>query len=93
MEIRHVEGKNRGAILLYALSTCIWCRKTKKFLEQLGIGYDYIDVDLVDKNEKDTIMKEIEKWNPAGSFPTMVINAKACIVGYNESKIRAELGE
>ncbi|HEX7320045.1 MAG TPA: glutaredoxin family protein [bacterium] len=93
MEIKHIAGKNKGPILIYALSTCIWCRKTKKFLEQLGVGYDYVDVDLLDKNEKDNIMKEVEKWNPACSFPTVVINKKTCIVGYNEAKIRAELGE
>ena len=42
----HVEGENKGKILLYALSTCGWCRKTRQLLDDLGVAYDYIYVDL-----------------------------------------------
>ena len=27
--------------MLYALSTCQWCHKTKVLLEELGIAFDY----------------------------------------------------
>ena len=93
MEPKHVTGKNKGKIILYALSTCIWCRKTKKFLEQLDVEYDYIEVDMLEKNEKDQVMKTIEQWNPQCSFPTMVINNEKCIVGFNETKIKQELDQ
>uniref|UniRef100_A0A7V0Z3R9 Glutaredoxin family protein n=1 Tax=candidate division WOR-3 bacterium TaxID=2052148 RepID=A0A7V0Z3R9_UNCW3 len=88
MEIKHITGKNRGKIMLYALSTCIWCRKTKNLLNQLGVEYSYIDVDLLDSDEKEKIKKEIEKWNPACSFPTIVINDEKCIVGFKENEIK-----
>ena len=48
VKIEHIEGKDKGKILLYSLSTCIWCRKTKELLERLGVSYDYIFVDLLD---------------------------------------------
>jgi len=88
MEIKHISGKNKGKIMLYALSTCIWCRKTKNLLNQLGVEYSYIDVDLLDTDEKEKIKKEIEKWNPACSFPTIVINDEKCIVGFKENEIK-----
>ncbi len=36
MEVKYVPGKNEGKFMLYALSTCGWCRKTKSFLDKLG---------------------------------------------------------
>lgn len=92
IKIEQVKGKNKGKILLYALSTCIWCKKTKEFLKKLGIEYSYIHVDLLDDNDKDKVMEEIKKWNPSRSFPTLVFNNKDCIVGYKEDEIKEVLG-
>lgn len=92
IKIEHIKGKNKGKILLYALSTCIWCKKTKDFLNSLGVEYSYIFVDLIDESDKDKIIDEVKKWNPACSFPTIVINDKQCIVGYKEDIIKEALG-
>ena len=78
--------------MLYALSTCGWCRKTKEFLKKLGLEYDFIYVDTLDGNDRDNTIDEIKKWNPRCSFPTIVINDKECIVGYKEDKIKEALG-
>jgi len=92
MKIEHVEGENKGKILLYALSTCVWCKKTKEFLNKLGVEYSYIHVDLLQDNDKDNVIEDIKKWNPRCSFPTIVINDKECIVGFKEDKIKEALG-
>jgi glutaredoxin-like protein NrdH len=91
MAIIHVEGDNKGNIMLYTLSTCGWCRKTKALLRELNVAFDYEDVDLLEKNEKDKAMSEVRKWNPACSFPSLVIDGKQCIVGFQEEKIREAL--
>ncbi len=36
-------------------------------------------------------MKTVEKWNPLCSFPTLIINNKKCIVGYQPDEIKKEL--
>jgi len=87
-----INGKDKGKILLYAISTCIWCNKTKKLLRDLGVEFSYIFVDELDGKEKDNIMKQVENWNPRCSFPTIVINDKKCIVGFKENEIKAVLG-
>ena len=92
MKIEHVEGENRGKILLYALSTCGWCRKTKEFLNDLGVEYDFIYVDNLEDDDRDNTMEEVQKWNPRCSFPTIVIKDKDCIVGYKEDQIKEALG-
>jgi len=89
---KKVQGKKKGDVLLYALSTCGWCRKTKNLLNDLGVEYKYIDVDLLDSKTKDEAMKEVTHWNPSCSFPTMVINNDKCIVGFKEEEIREALG-
>ena len=93
MNINHVPGKNKGKVMLYALSTCGWCRKTKKLFDKMGIEYDYTDVDLLQEEEKESARKEVMRWNPRGSFPTVVFNDKICVVGYDEQKLKEALGE
>jgi glutaredoxin len=88
MEYKRVAGQNKGKITLYGLSTCIWCKKTKKLLTDLGIEFSYVDVDLLDAPDETKVVQEINKWNPRGSFPTLVINDEKCILGYDEAKIR-----
>jgi len=87
MKMNHVSGKSKGKIILYALSTCVWCRRTKQLLEQLGVDYHYVDVDLLEGEEKTTATEEVKNLNPRCSFPTLAIDGK-CIVGFDEQKIR-----
>ena len=92
MKIEHVVGKNKGKIMLYALSTCGWCKKTKELLTKLGVGFDFIYVDYLNDDDRDDTMEIVKKWNPRCSFPTLVINDKDCIVGYKKDKIKEALG-
>jgi glutaredoxin-like protein NrdH len=92
IKIEHIKGKNKGKVLLYALSTCVWCKKTKDLLNNLGVEYSYIFVDLLEEPDREKVMDDIRKWNPSCSFPTIVINNKECIVGFKEDKIKEVLG-
>jgi hypothetical protein len=48
-------------------------------------------VDWLSPEETDPVRKEQLKYNPAGSFPTIVVDG-ACIVGYDEEKLNRLLG-
>jgi glutaredoxin-like protein NrdH len=91
MTVEHVDGNDRGDILLYALSTCQWCRKTKDLLTELGVAFDYIYVDLLEGRELETTLDEVKQYNPRCSFPTLIIGER-CIVGFQEKVIREALG-
>ena len=93
INIEHVEGRDKGPVMLYALSTCVWCKKTKKLLNDLGVKYDYIFVDLLEPDDKKQVEKRIEEWNPRCSFPTLVLNNQRCIIGYQEKDIKEALGD
>jgi glutaredoxin-like protein NrdH len=88
MRLQHVEGKDRGKIVMYALSTCMWCRMAKSLFQELGIAYDFVDVDHLEGEDKDRAKAEIRKWNPPGNFPTIVIDERECLAGFDEQKIR-----
>lgn len=90
MEMHHVSGQNKGPIILYALSTCIWCRKTKQLLDQLGVEYNYLEVDLLQGEDRTQATEEVKKLNPRCSFPTLAIKDQ-CIVGFDEQKIAEAL--
>jgi glutaredoxin len=90
--VKHIPGDNVADILLFALSTCIWCRKTKSLLKELGVDYKYVDVDLLEGLAKREAVEEMEKWDISGSFPLLVIGKSDAVLGFKEEKIRRLLG-
>jgi glutaredoxin-like protein NrdH len=91
VEVKHIPGKDGGHVMLYALSTCGWCAKTKRLLDDLGVEYDFEYVDYLQGEGREQAIQEVKTWNPSCSFPTLVINNETCIVGYRENKIRKAL--
>jgi len=73
-------------VKVYALSTCIHCKKAKEYLDQCGVKYDCVHVDLLTGQERKDMVEEVKKHNPSVSFPTIVINGQD-IVGFNQEKI------
>lgn len=77
-------------VRLYALSTCPACKRTKNLLETQGIRFDAVDVDTLEGGERWVVLKEVGRYNPNSTFPTLVI--EEVIVGFDEGKIKEALG-
>lgn len=88
----HISGIDRGKVVMYGLSTCVWCKRTKKLLTDLGVDFDFVYVDKLDEEEEDRAVEEVRRFNPSTSFPTTVINGEKAIVGFKEKEIREALG-
>ena len=88
MTFQHVEGQAQEKIVLYTLSTCMWCRMTKALLKEIGVAYSYVDVDTLERREQEQVKAEIRRWNPSGSYPTIVIDDREVISGYDEAELR-----
>jgi glutaredoxin-like protein NrdH len=91
MKTTRVDGNQAGRLTLFTLSTCVWCKRTKSFLNDLGVGYEFIDLDLLEGQEKESALDEVKKFNPRCSFPSLVVDGSTCIVGFDEQKIREAL--
>ena len=88
----HVSGIDRGKVVMYGLSTCVWCKKTKKLLTDLGVDFDYMYVDKLEGEEENQVVEELRRFNPSIAFPTTIINGEKVIVGFKEKEIREALG-
>jgi glutaredoxin len=86
--MRHVDGKKIGHVVAYTLSTCVWCKKIKRLMNDLGIDYYYIDVDLLEGGAREEARREVLRWNSAGSYPTIVIDDEKSINGYEPEKVK-----
>jgi glutaredoxin len=85
-------SKNEHQIMFYGLSTCIWCKRTRQFLENQDVSFDFVYVDLFHGQERQELVGEIRQWNPAVSFPTIVVDNKQCVVGYKPDELKEALG-
>lgn len=79
------------SVFLYALSTCFHCKRTKKWLEENNIAYDFVDVDLAEEEEKRRLVKEVKEMTGSSQFP-VIRKGDRHIVGFNEEKIKDLLG-
>jgi glutaredoxin len=67
-------------VTMYTLSTCPWCRKTKKFFSEHNIPFEFTDYDLADEATQDKIMAELDAAG-ANGFPFVRIGDRV-VVGY-----------
>ncbi len=91
MNLTYVDGENKGSVLLFALSTCGWCKKVKDLLDELNVEYDYIYADLTQGEEREELLVELKKYNSKISFPTLVINQSKTLIGYSPDEIKEYL--
>ncbi len=78
-------------LLLFALSTCGWCRKARNFLEENKLTYRYVYVDLLEGDAQREVFEEVKKRNPRRTFPTLVVDGEEVIAGFNEDRYREVL--
>jgi glutaredoxin len=76
-------------VTLYSLSTCPVCKKLKTFLDDNGITYTLIEVDLLQGGEQWAMTREVARHNPKGTYPTTVV--EEVIVGYDIDRLRAKI--
>jgi glutaredoxin-like protein NrdH len=92
MQFSKVSGQKRQhKVVLYALSTCAWCRMTKQFLKDNDIEYEYIDVDLCEEEDKQKIREHIQSKGGPLSYPTIIVDDNVLITGFRTDKLREAL--
>jgi glutaredoxin len=93
MNIVKVPGKNRAhKVLMYALSTCAWCKKTKKFLADNNVEHEYVDVDLCSDEDHEKIRNDIIRKGGSPTYPTIIVDDKVLITGFSPDEIKEALG-
>ena len=92
MEKIRVNGKNKvHKVLIYAISTCAWCKMTKEFLKENDVEYEYVDVDLASDEDHEKIRNEIIRLGAEPTYPTIIVDGKTVITGFRKDKIKEAL--
>jgi glutaredoxin len=79
--------KDEREVIIFTLSTCMWCKKCKKWLHERNVKYRYIDVDKIQYSQKSEILNYLKKnYQQRISYPYMVCDKKDVVVGYNPGK-------
>ena len=77
--------------ILLALSTCPRCQRMKAFLREHQIDALIVDVDLLERDEKQRHLSFVQQINPRVSFPTLVVGELA-VIGEDYESVKEALG-
>lgn len=78
-------------VKVFALSTCPYCRMTRRYLEENDVQFDLVEVDLLHGQERDDAITEVKEISGGTSFPVLVIGDDV-VVGFNKLRIKELLG-
>jgi glutaredoxin-like protein NrdH len=83
MQFTEVPGnKNNHKVTLYALSTCVWCKLIKQFLNNNDVAFRFVDVDLQNEADKSVVIKDILSKGGTITYPTTIIDDEKLLQGY-----------
>ncbi|MHA1973964.1 MAG: glutaredoxin family protein [Candidatus Hodarchaeales archaeon] len=76
--------KQKHKVFMFAISTCMWCKRGKKWLEERGYTYQYLDIDKIPVERKNELKKNIKKvFGVRARFPFLVVDDTKWNSGYN----------
>ena len=79
------------AVKVFALSTCPYCRMARAYLDENGVAYDVVEVDLLEGEEKESAVAEVKEISGGTSFPVVIVDEEI-IVGFNKKRMKELLG-
>ncbi|NVM01801.1 MAG: glutaredoxin [Candidatus Helarchaeota archaeon] len=89
MDYKTVPGKyNKHKVKIYTISTCMWCTRLKRKLNQNDIEYTYLDIDLLSLSEKTEIKSQLRQYRRILAFPMMFVDDKFIENQYIDQKIQ-----
>ena len=79
-------------IEFYGLSTCMWCKKTKAYLDEKNIEYTHVFVNELEGDEKEKVRNRVRELNPSMTFPTVKIGDRI-IRGHHPEEFEEALAQ
>ena len=81
---------DHGTARLYALSTCTHCKALIEFLQENEVEFSFVNIDELEGKERRDMVKEVKRFNPRCTFPTLVAGEQV-VVGFRIEEIKEVL--
>lgn len=92
MQTVKVPGKHsKHKVLLYAISTCGWCKRAKAFLNENSVQYEYLDIDTCNSEDQNKSMNDILNRGGRLAYPTIIVDDELLLTGPTPEKLREVL--
>jgi len=95
VELRTIKvdgGKSDHGVFMFALSTCGWCKRTREFLSENDVAFEYIDVDKCTFEEKREVGRILQEKDATLGFPVTIVDNKVVITGFKPDELREAIG-
>ncbi|PIE04411.1 MAG: hypothetical protein CSA76_04335 [Spirochaetales bacterium] len=93
--IQWLEKEGRGnpaGLTLLTLSTCGFCKSARRYLEERGLAFRYLELNTISPEDKTAIKEEFRaKFERRPSFPTLIIEENRFLVGFNKEQWDEEI--
>ncbi len=82
-----VEGNRQDHdVIVYALSTCAFCRRAIEYLKKHGVHFRYTYLDQIDVETKRAVKRELsERFDNIVVFPILVVDDQRAYSGFTET--------
>jgi len=78
-------------VFMYTLSTCPWCKRTKKWFTDNKIPFEYVDYDLQTPERQAEIEQEMISKGGNMAFPWVLVDGEI-IAGWNPKRYAEVMG-
>lgn len=88
----HEGSKCQYDLVLYALTTCAFCKRAIEFLQQHDVRFRYIYLDEINPMVKQTVKSELKgQFKRLPVFPVLVVDNEDALSGFSEEKWKERL--
>jgi glutaredoxin-like protein NrdH len=94
LEYVHEEGVKRDhSVVVYALSTCGFCKRALEFLRSHSVEFRYVYVDLLPADTKNALKEELRRrYRIKELFPTLILDDVEAVTGFDREEWQRRLG-
>jgi len=94
IEFTHEEGSRKErSVVVYALSTCGFCRRALGFLKNNGVDFRYVYVDNLPSEVRNAVKAELrERYQIKELFPTLILDDSTALTGFDPQEWERQLG-
>ena len=94
LDFTHEEGSNKDhSLVMYALSTCGFCKRALGFLKNRDVDFRYLYIDTLAPETKKAVKEQLrERYRIKELWPTLVIDGSEALSGFDSETWAQRLG-